>query len=489
LGQCGFWTAVELLVEIFVNYRRIILKNKPPSIRETMFAQIADKMLFEQAKSYAYAYMDEVNRRLVFPDDKAIEKLAAFDEPLPQHPQLATEILKLLDEYGSPATVAQTGGRYFGFVNGNAIPIALAARWLSDIWDQNPALHVISPTVAKLEQVCERWVRDLLGLPSETVAGFVSGTSIATMCGLAAGRYAILKNQGWDVNEDGLFGAPPIRVVVSQQAHGTVFKALALLGLGRNRVELVPADLEGRLDAAYLPKLDSSTLVILQAGNVNSGSFDDFEQACSLAQSAGAWVHIDGAFGLWAAASPNKKHLTKGIEKADSWSVDGHKTLNTPYDCGIILCKNRDALVASMQATGAYIQYSENRDSMLYTPDMSRRARAVELWATLRFLGRIGVAELVDGLCERATQFAEQLAANGFRVLNEVVFNQVLVACDTPAETKATLAGIQASGECWCGGTNWQGKPAIRISVCSWATTSDDVDRSVQAFIKARDAA
>jgi glutamate/tyrosine decarboxylase-like PLP-dependent enzyme len=316
------------------------LKNRFPSIRETMFAQIEDKKLFEQAKSYAYAYMDEVNCRRVFPDDDAIQKLAVFDEALPQYPQLGTEILELLDEYGSPATIAQTGGRYFGFVNGNAVPTALAARWLSDIWDQNPALHVISPAVAKLEQVCERWVRDLLGLPSETVAGFVSGTSIATTCGLAAGRYTILKNQGWDVNGDGLFGAPPVRVVVSQQAHVTVFKALALLGLGRNRVELIPADSEGRLDIAYLPKLDSNTLVILQAGNVNSGSFDDFEHLCSLAQSAGAWVHIDGAFGLWAAASPNKKHLTKGIEKADSWSVDGHKTLNTPYDCGIILCKS-----------------------------------------------------------------------------------------------------------------------------------------------------
>lgn len=464
------------------------MENKHPTVRETMFAQIRDKTLFEQARSYAYSYMDNIHSRPVFPDSENVEKLAAFDEALPQQPQLATETLRLLDEYGSPATVAQTGGRYFGFVNGNAVPVALAARWLSDIWNQNPALHVISPTVAMLEQVCEQWVRGLLNLPSETVAGFVSGTSIATLCGLAAGRYALLKNLGWDVNEDGLFGAPPIRVVVSQQAHGTVFKALALLGLGKKRVELVPADSEGRISVTHLPKLDSSSLVILQAGNVNTGSYDDFENICNLAQDTGAWVHIDGAFGLWAAASPNKKHLTQGIEKANSWSVDGHKTLNTPYDCGIVLCENRDALVASMQATGAYVQYSKNRDSMLYTPDMSRRARAIELWATLRSLGRSGVAELIDGLCERATQFAEQLANNGFQVLNEVVFNQVLIACDTPAQTNAILAKIQASGECWCGGTSWRDNPAIRISVCSWATTSDDVDRSVQAFVKARDA-
>ncbi len=461
---------------------------KPSPIRETMFAQLVDKTLFEQAKSYAYAYLDGVPNRPIFPHDEALKHLAVFDEPLPEHPQLGSDILKQLDDYGSPATVAQIGGRYFGFVNGSATPIALAIRWLSDIWDQNSALHVMSPTGAKLEQVCEQWICDLLGLPTQTVAGFVSGTSIATMCGLAAGRYALLKNQGWDVNEDGLFGAPPIRIVVSQQAHGTVFKALALLGLGNKRVELVPADPEGKLDVAHLPALDSRTLVTLQAGNVNTGSFDAFADISDMAQAAGAWVHIDGAFGLWAAASPKQAHLTRGLEKADSWSVDGHKTLNTPYDCAIVLCKHRDALIAAMQASGTYIQYSDDRDNMLYTPDMSRRARAVELWATLKFLGRTGVADLIDGLCERARQFAERLAAAGFQVLNEVVFNQVLIACDTPEQTQATLAAIQASGECWCGGTVWQEKPAIRISVCSWATTVADVERSVQVFVRTRDA-
>jgi len=465
------------------------LENTPPTISDTMFAQIRDKNLFEQAKSYACSYMDNIPFRPVFPAPETLEKLAAFDEALPQQPQPAADALRMLAEYGSPATVAQTGGRYFGFVNGNVIPVALAARWFSDAWNQNAALHVMSPTVAKLEQVCERWLRELLGLPPETVAGFVSGTSIATICGLAAGRHALLKNLGWDVNEDGLFGAPPIRVIVSEQAHSTVFKALSILGLGRKRVELIPADAAGRISVAHLPELDASCLVILQAGNVNSGSFDDFEHICSVAQYTGAWVHIDGAFGLWAAASPNKKRLTQGIEKANSWSADGHKTLNTSYDCGIIFCKDQDALLASMQTTGAYIQYGENRDGMLYTPEMSRRARAVELWAALRFLGGSGAAELVDGLCERAAQFAAELAGNGFRVLNEVVFNQVLVACDTPAETKAVLAGVQASGECWCGMTIWQGQPAIRVSVCSWSTTPDDVQRSVQAFIEARDLA
>ena len=465
------------------------MENISPSIRESMASQLADKQLFDQARSYAYAYIDAIDKRPVFPDPDVIAKLTAFDEPIPQGPQSAAETLHLLDSLGSPATVTQVGGRYFGFVVGGALPVAQAAHWLSDVWNQNPGLYVISPTVAKLEQVCEKWLREVLNLPSGTVAGVVSGTSIATLCGLAAGRYKLLKQLGWDVNADGLFGAPPIRVVVSEQAHGTVFKALALLGLGNKRVELIPADSQGRMDAAALPALDSSTLVILQAGNVNSGSFDDFEHICDLAKTAGAWVHIDGAFGLWAAASSKKCHLTEGIEKANSWSVDGHKTLNTTYDCGIVLCKDREAMVASMQNLGAYIQYSENRDNMLYTPEMSRRARAVELWATLRFLGRSGIAELVDGLCERATQFASLLSANGFQVLNQVVFNQVLVACESPEETKATLTGIQASGECWCGSTTWHDQPAIRISVCSWATTSEDVERSVQAFIQARAAA
>lgn len=455
-------------------------------IQQNMFDQLAERALFEQAKTYAYDYMDTVAERPVYPLPESLEKLTIFDEPVPAKAQSGEETLRLLHEIGSPATVAQTAGRYFGFVNGNAVPTAVAARWLTDVWDQNAALHVMSPIVAKLEQVCERWANQLLGLPSETAAGIVSGTSIATMCGLAAGRYALLSKVGWDVNGDGLFGAPPIRVVLSDQSHSTVFKALALLGLGRNRVELVPSDEQGRIDIDQMPELDSNTLLILQAGNVNSGAFDDFERACTLAQEAGAWVHIDGAFGLWAAASPDLRHLTQGIEKADSWSTDGHKTLNTPYDCAMVLCKDRSALVASMQATGAYIQYSDHRDNMLLTPDMSRRARAVELWATLRALGEDGLAEMLDGMCSAARLFAEKLSAAGFQVLNDVVFNQVMIAADSPEQTTAVLAGVQQSGECWCGGSQWHGEPVIRISVCSWATTAEDVDRSVQAFIAAK---
>lgn len=451
-----------------------------------MREQNHDKGIYEQVVAYAFEYLDTINDRAVAPTEAALKQLSFFDEPLPDHPTDAAAILQTLHEVGSPATSAQIGGRYFGFVNGSTIPSALAARWLADTWDQNAGLHVISPIAAKLEQVCESWLVDLFGLPAGTAAGFVTGTSTATLCGLLAGRNTLLQKQGWDVNERGLFGAPPLRVVMSEQAHGTVRKALAILGLGRANIELVPADAEGRLDPAHLPALDDSTLLILQAGNVNSGSFDAFEPLCGAAQAAGAWVHIDGAFGLWAAASPQTAHLVQGIELADSWSVDAHKTLNAPYDCGIILCKNRAGLVSALQASGSYIQFSEERDGLLYTPEMSRRARGVELWALLKNLGRSGVGALVDRLCANARLFAAELSAQGFHIPHEVVFNQVLVTCETPDLTQATLRNIQAGGDCWCGGSQWADEPVIRVSVCSWVTTPADVRQSVQAFVAAR---
>lgn len=369
------------------------------------------------------------------------------------------------------------------------MPVALAVKWLADVWDQNAMLYATSPISAELENLCERWLRELFGLPDETVLGLVSGSSAATLCGLAAGRGELLQRQGWDVESDGLFGAPELRVVLSGQAHATVYKALGLLGLGRARVEPVSVDRQGRMRADAIPALDDRCLVIAQAGNVNSGAFDPLDTICAKAQEAGAWVHVDGAFGLWAAASRSTRPLTRGIEAADSWSTDGHKTLNAPYDCGIVLCRHQDALRAALRVAASYIPAGQHRDGMHSTPDMSRRARSVELWATLKCLGRSGVEELVDQLCSRAQQFARHLRDERFRILNDVVFNQVLVACDTPASTAATLQNIQASGECWCGGASWDGTPAIRISICSWATTAEDVSRSVTAFVRARAAA
>ncbi|MEO1164914.1 MAG: pyridoxal-dependent decarboxylase [Chloroflexota bacterium] len=442
--------------------------------------------LFQQTADYALAYLQTIAARAVYPSEDALADLAHFDEALPDESQEAITVLEQLHQWGTPATVAQGGGRYFGFVNGNIIPTALAARWLADTWDQNAGLFVMSPIAAKLEQVCENWLVDLFGLPENTVAGFVTGTSVATMCGLLVGRNTLLSRAGWDIAERGLFGAPRLKVVMSEQAHSTVRKALAILGIGREQIQLVPADEQGRLDASHLPELDALTLVILQAGNVNSGAFDPAKIVCERANEAGAWVHVDGAFGLWAAASEKTKYLTEGIELADSWSVDMHKTLNAPYDSGVVLCKDRSAIVSALQARGAYLQFSDERDNMLYTPEMSRRARGIELWALLKNLGRQGVDSLIAQLVENAQLFGTLLEKEGFRVLNDVVFNQVIVVCDTPEHTQRTLQHIQASGECWCGGSSWQGEPVIRISVCSWETTPDDVERSVQAFVTAR---
>ena len=456
------------------------------TIRRKMFRDMKDKTLFRQAQACAFDYADTIFERHVFPDDAAVENLAVFDEAMPESTGDPSQILKQLHDYGSPATVAQIAGRYFGFVNGGAIPVSLAARWLSDVWDQNAALYAISPVSAKLEEVTEAWLKSLFGLPPQAVAGFVSGTSLAIFCGLAAARYRLYKNAGWDINQKGFTGAPKVRIVAGRQAHGTVIKAIALLGFGIETIEWVDTDDQGRMAAGRLPPLDDRTLLILQAGNVCSGAFDPFEELGEKANTAGAWVHIDGAFGLWAAGSGRLSHLTRGIEKADSWSVDGHKTLNTPYDNGIVLCKDKEALVQALQASGSYIAYSLNRDGMLYTPEMSRRARVVELWAALKFLGTEGVADLVYGLHERAVQFSRELKAEGFTVLNDVVFNQVLVGGGDDETTRRMLHHIQQSGECWVGGARWNDKAVIRISVCSWATTQDDISRSVRAFCAAR---
>jgi len=442
--------------------------------------------LLSQANQYAAEYIESLNKRSVFPTPESIAAMEVFDEPIPEHSTTEEEVLQLLHTQGSPATVAQIGGRYFGFVNGGVQPVALAARWLSDVWDQNAALYVMSPIASKLEQICQRWLVSLFQLPGNTVAGFVSGTSAANICGIAAARNALLRRLHWDVNQRGLRGAPQIRIIVSEQAHGTVMKGLALLGLGARQVQQIACDDQGRMKTAQLPELDRTTLVVTGAGNVNSGAFDPIGEICRRARAVGAWVHVDGAFGLWAAASGNTRHLCEGIELADSWSVDAHKTLNAPYDCGVVFCRHREALISALQAGGDYIQWSGERDGMRYTPEMSRRARAVELWAILKVLGRPGVESLIGRLCKNARLFSKLLRQADFQVLNDVVFNQVLVACDSDQQTRSTLNTIQNSGVCWCSGSMWRGKPVIRISVCSAATTERDVRESVSAFVQAR---
>ena len=453
-----------------------------------MHTEMIEKKIFDQAKEYGFDYADKAMDRNVFPTEEAIENLKFFDENLPVQSNHPSDVLEMLHKYGAPATTTQVGGRYFGFVTGGTIPTAMAVKLMADFWDQNSGLYAMSPIVSKLETVVENWLKQIFGLPGTTVAAFVSGTSMAILSGLTAARFKILKRLNWNVNSKGLFNAPKIRIVAGKQTHSAVLRAIAILGFGVDNIEWVDVDDQGRMFIDQIPALDESTILILQAGNVCTGSFDHFDEICDVAKKANAWVHIDGAFGLWAAAADQLKHKTKGMEKADSWSVDAHKTLNTPYDSGILLCKDRESLVAALQANGSYLIYGDKRDGMLYTPEMSRRARAVELWATLKYLGKQGIDELVYGLYEKSLQFAKELKDEGFQILNEVVFNQVLVACENDELTEKTLAHIQTSGECWCGGADYNNQKVIRISVCSWATTKHDISRSVAAFVKAREA-
>ncbi|MFT5112510.1 MAG: glutamate/tyrosine decarboxylase-like PLP-dependent enzyme [Parasphingorhabdus sp.] len=458
-------------------------------LQQNMFHELEHKKIFNQAKEYAFQYSDTASSRNVVPGIDALNNLHNFDEALPNEIGDASQVIQQLNNFGGPATVVQTAGRYFGFVNGGVLPVALAARWLADFWDQNAALNVMSPVAAKLESVCEQWLRSLFGLPDNCVAGFVGGSSMAILCGLAAARFRLYERNGWDINKQGFVGAPKLRIVTGKQSHATVVKAIALLGFGTDNIEWVAVDDQGRILVDQVPELDSNTILILQASNVSSGAFDDFDSLVKKANACNAWVHVDGAFGLWAQCCDTLKHLTKGISEANSFSVDAHKTLNAPYDSGIVLCSDREALTSALQASGSYIVYGEKRDGMMYTPDMSRRARSIELWSCLKYLGRQGVDDLVLQLHQHAQNIAVRLAAEKFNILNDVVFNQVLVTCDSDSATLSTLDSLQNFGVCWMGGAKWQNRDVIRISICSWATTTEDIDKTVEAFLRARDAA
>jgi glutamate/tyrosine decarboxylase-like PLP-dependent enzyme len=447
----------------------------------------ASAELLGMAARRAASYLDLAHGRRVAPAADAVAALSALDTPFPETGLPPAALLEELDRVGSPATVSTAGGRFFGFVNGGSLPGAVAASVLVSAWDQNAALRVMSPAAAAFEDVALRWVQEILGLPASCGGAIVTGASAANFSGLAAARHALLARAGWDVERDGLFGAPPINVVVSEEVHISLLKALALLGLGRERVHRVATDAQGRMQANALPPLDRHTIVCVQAGNVNTGAFDPAAEIVDRARAADAWVHVDGAFGLWAAASPLYRHLASGFERADSWSVDGHKWPNSIYDCGIALVRDPAHLRAAMTATSAYFAPGEKREPSQFTPEMSRRARGVDLWAALRSLGRNGLADLVDRTCRHARRFAIELERRGYTILNEVVLNQVLVSFGEPAFTRAVIERIQRDGVCWCGGTQWQGHAAMRISVSSWATTDEDVDLSVAAIVRAAD--
>jgi glutamate/tyrosine decarboxylase-like PLP-dependent enzyme len=439
----------------------------------------------KRAARAAEEYLEGVDARSVAPTSAAVAALSALRGPLPPGPTGAETVLHLLHEYGSPATVAKNNGRFFGFVNGGCLPAALAASWMVSAWDQNAAFFVQSPASITLEEVALEWARQLLGLPEGTGGAVVTGATMANFSCLAAARHALLARAGWDVEADGLFGAPPITVVVGAEAHASVIKALGLLGMGRNRVVRVPVDGQGRMRADALPHLDDRTILCLQAGNVNTGAYDPAAAICPVAREAGAWIHVDGAFGLWAAASPVYRRLTKGFELANSWATDGHKWPNIGYDCGIALVREPATLRGAMAIQASYLALGEHREPSDYNPELSRRARGVELWAGLRSLGRSGMAAIVERTSNHARQFAAGLQAAGYEILNDVVINQVLVSFGSAEKTLRTIARLQAEGTCWCGSTVWQGKTAMRISVSSWATTKEDVERSLAAMLKA----
>jgi len=441
--------------------------------------------LLDDAARRAEAYRRSCTTRRVAPATSDLDALRTLEEPFPESPAAPADVLAILDRVGSPATVATTGGRYYGFVNGGVLPAALAASWLVSTWDQNVALRVMSPAGAAFEDAALGWVLDVFGLPRTAGGAIVTGATMANACGLAAARHALLERAGWDVDNDGLFGAPPLRVVVGEEVHVSLLKALGLLGLGRRRVERVAVDGQGRMRADALPVLDDRTIVCVQAGNVNTGAFDPAGEICRRAHERGAWVHVDGAFGLWAAASPRYQHLTDGFRDADSWATDGHKWPNVGYDCGIALVRDPGALRGAMAMTSAYFAPGERREPSQFSPEMSRRARGVELWAALRSLGRRGLADLIERTSSHAQHFADGLRERGYEILNDVVINQVLVSFGTPEVTRATVARIQEGGVLWCGTTEWQGRTAMRLSVSSWATTEEDVRVSLEAIDRA----
>ncbi len=440
--------------------------------------------LIDDFSNRAKRYLEKIDNRNVFPTHQALENLRSFDKPLQPEPVDPAQVLKELDETGSSGTVASTAGRYFGFVIGGSVPAAMAANLMATIWDQNAGGVTTSPVSAEMEEVSRKWLADILKLPHDTGAGFVTGATMANFTSLAAARHATFKKLGWNVEDDGLFGAPPVNVIVGEEVHVSLLKSLSMLGLGRNRVIRVPADNQGRIKPSLIPRHLKPAIICIQAGNVNTGAFDPADQICDIAGEMDAWVHVDGAFGLWALADPDKDELTKGINRADSWATDAHKWLNVPYDSGISFVRNAGHLEAAMSVSAAYLVTVEEREPFHYVPEMSRRARGVEIWAALRSLGRNGIKDLVRRNCAYARSFAGKLQKAGFNILNDVVLNQVLVSFGDPERTNEVIRQVQEDGTCWCGGTIWQDQTAMRISVSSWKTTEDDIIRSAEAIIR-----
>lgn len=446
----------------------------------------------QDAAAYAAQYLAALSERPVAASASVDELRDALGLPLPEDPLPAEDVIASLIKGAEPGVVGTTSPRYFGFVIGGGTPAAAAADLLTTVWDQNAGLFAAGPSASVVEEVAGGWLKDLLAIPAAASFSFVTGCQMAHFVGLASARHHLLASAGWDVETDGLQGAPKIRVVASEQRHVTIDRALRYLGLGTSCIIEVPADDQGRMELAELEEVlrrsGELTIVCAQAGNVNSGSFDPLSRVCDTARVAGAWVHVDGAFGMWAAASPDLRHLVAGAEGADSWATDAHKWLNVPYDSGLAFCAHPESHRAAMSVHASYLIHSaaRERDQMDWTPEFSRRARGFTVYAALLALGRSGVAELIERSCANARRFAEQLREQpGVEVLNDVVLNQVLVRFDDDDETTRTVVKrVQEDGTCWLSGSVWRGQAVMRISLSNWATTPDDVDRSVEAILR-----
>lgn len=451
-----------------------------------------ERELLLRTAEIAADFLETLDARPIRPAASVDELRVAMGGPLPEAPIDSLEVIEALSVAAEPGVFGIPSGRYFGFVIGGALPAALAADWLTSAWDQNAGLVVGGPSAAVVEEVAGEWLKDLLGIPTSASFSFVTGCQMAHVTCLAAARHAVLERVGWDVEGHGLAGSPPIRIVAGNKRHVTIDRALRLLGLGSDAMVRVDVDAQGRMELAALEAAvsegDGPAIVCAQAGEVNTGAFDSFDRIAELCRDAAAWLHVDGAFGMWAAASPQLRHLTAGIERADSWATDAHKWLNVPYDSGLAFVAHPEAHRAAMRLTAEYLVAAPSaaRDQMDWTPEFSRRARGIAVYAALQSLGRSGVAALIEGSCARARQFAAGIVRHpGCTVLNDVVLNQVLFRFADDETTNAVLTHVQRGGEAWMSGTVWDGRSAIRLSVSNWRTSERDVERALDAFAAA----
>jgi len=448
-----------------------------------------ERELLRRTSEIAADFLESLDERRVFPHDSTEDVAEALGGPLPDGPSDPLEVLELMAREIDRGVVATAGGRYFGYVTGSALPATIAADWLTTIWDQCAGLGVLGPSASVVEEIAGDWLKEIFGLPADASFAVTTGCQMAHVTALAAARHQVLSQRGWDVRESGLAGSPPITVVVGKLRHVTVDRALRLLGIGSSQLVVVSADELGRMQPDRLRDalagIEGPAIVCAQAGEVNTGSYDPLAEIVEIVHATDAWLHVDGAFGLWVAASPSRRHLVEGVAGADSWATDGHKWLNVPYDCGLVLCAHPAAHNASMTMKASYFEGQGKwiRDAVDWTPESSRRARAFTVYAALRSLGRSGVADLVDRCCDLAQRFAAGIEKlPGCTLLNDVVINQVLFRFEDDETTQSVLEDVQRSGEAWMGGTSWDGRAAIRIAVSSWRTTEADVDRTLAAF-------